>query len=212
MAEKGFLEALKKANKNKKAKYPVAVAVLKSIPHFIQTFSEDEKILKSLAQLEDERGTPYIRYKTFKPNEIIIRKGRAGKTVFWLMKGEAQVKSENRVLTHIKPITCFGELSVVNSQDRKATVQVTNAKPAVVLVIDWAITVLAEPLADGFNELLLKNSTEKLKTGYVVSERLWKSANNLLAASKKRIEKLEKENENLKKQNKSLKNKLSDIK
>ena len=210
MTDKGFIDALKKATKKGKNKYPVSASVLKKIPHFTETFSEDEKILKSVSQLENEKGLAYIRYKTFKANEIILKKGKAGKSVFWLMKGEAQVKSDNQVFARIKPIECFGELSVVNSQDRNATVQVTDDGSPEVLEIDWSVTRLSKPLADRFQELLLKNSTEKLKTGYLVSERLWKISNNLLSSAKNKIKKLEKENEKLKTLNDSLKKKLKD--
>ena len=212
MTEKAFIDALKKATRQRKAKYPVAVSVLKKIPYFTETFSDDEKILKNISQLENEKGVPYIRYKTFKTNEIIIKKGRAGKCVYWLMEGNVQVRSEKKVLALIKPITCFGELSVVNSQDRNATIQVDDKNPAEVVEIDWTVTHLDRPLSERFHELLLKNSTEKLKSGYLISENLWKSANNLLASANAKIKKLEKENEKLKAMNKSLKNKIQDSK
>jgi len=212
LIEKELISALKKATKNRKAKYPIAVSLLKSIPYFTETFSDDEKILKSICQLENEKGTPYIRYKTFKPNEFIIKKGKAGKSVFWLMEGNVQVRSDKKVLALIKPVTCFGELSVVNSQDRNATIQVADESPAEVLEIDWAVTHLDRPLSERFHELLLKNSTDKLKAGYLISENLWKSANNLLASAKTKIKKLEKENEKLKALNKSLNNRLKDTK
>jgi len=212
VTDKSFLDSLKKATKNRKAKYPVSVSVLEKIPHFTETFSDDEKIIKSVSQLESENGTAYIRYKTFKANEIILKKGKTGKTVFWLMNGALQVKTEKKVLAIIKPISCFGELSVVNSQDRNATVQVTDQGPAEVLEIDWSVTKLQKPLADRFQELLLRNSTEKLKAGYMVSERLWKSANNLLASANQKIKKLEKENEKLRALNESLNAKLKKAK
>ena len=79
-----------------------------------------------------------------------------------------------------------------------------------VLEIDWSVTQLNKPLANRFHELLLKNSTEKLRAGYFISERLWKSSNKLLTSAKAKIAKLEKENEKLMALNKSLKDKIRD--
>ena len=82
----------------------------------------------------------YLRYKTFEPEEIIIHQGDIENTVFRLLKGEARIHFGDKVLSYIKPITCFGEQTVVDSQDRTATVEVPEDKEAEVVEIDWGIT------------------------------------------------------------------------
>jgi len=86
----------------------------------MEVFSEDEEILKGLSQLADPDNNAYIRYKTFESEEIIIHQGDIENTVFWLLKGEARVCSGGKILTHIKPVTCFGEQTVVDVQGRTA--------------------------------------------------------------------------------------------
>lgn len=208
VSDKMLMEVLKNSNKRHTAKFPVAVSVLHEVPFFTEVFSKDEGILKSISQLADADNNAYIRYRNFKPGEVIVEQGDVEKTVFWLLKGAARIRSGNRVLTHIKPITCFGEQTVVESQGRTATVEVPEDNNAEVLEIDWAITELGHALEDRFLELLLKNTADKLKTGYIVSARMWKGARDLFASSKKRIQELENENEKLKLLNTELQNKL----
>ncbi|MBT5548961.1 MAG: cyclic nucleotide-binding domain-containing protein, partial [Nitrospina sp.] len=140
MDEKSLMEILKKFNKKRTAKFPVSIAVLRQVPFFTEFFSEDEEILKEISQLADPDNTPYIRYKTFKPGEIIVQQGGVETTVFWLLKGEALIRSGNRVLAQVKPITCFGEQTVVDAQGRTATVEVAEGSDADVVEIDWSIT------------------------------------------------------------------------
>ena len=172
-------------------------------------FSEDEEILKGLSQLADPDNNAYIRYKTFESEEIIIHQGDIENTVFWLLKGEARVRSGDKVLTYIKPVTCFGEQTVVDVQGRTATVDVPEDKDAEVVEIDWGITEQDHELLDRFIELLLKNTVDKLKTNYIVSARMWKGACELYSSCKKRSEGLETENKKLRSMNIALKKKLS---
>ena len=106
--------------------------------------------------MADPDNNAYIRYKTFESEEIIIHQGDIENTVFWLLKGEARVCSGGKILTHIKPVTCFGEQTVVDVQGRTATVDVPEDKDAEVVEIDWGITEQDHELLDRFIELLLK--------------------------------------------------------
>ena len=198
----------KKSNKKQTAKFPVAISVLQQVPFFMEVFSEDEEILKGLSQLADPDNNAYIRYKTFESEEIIIHQGDIENTVFWLLKGEARVCSGGKILTHIKPVTCFGEQTVVDVQGRTATVDVPEDKDAEVVEIDWGITEQDHELLDRFIELLLKNTADKLKTNYIVSARMWKGARELYSSCKKRSEGLETENKKLRSMNIALKKKL----
>ncbi|MBC8285939.1 MAG: cyclic nucleotide-binding domain-containing protein [Nitrospinae bacterium] len=206
MNDKTLMETLKKLNKKNTAKFPVAASVLRLVPFFTEVFSEDEEVLKKLSQLADSNKNAYIRYKTFKPDEIIVLQGDVENTVFWLLKGEARIRSGDKTLARIKPITCFGELTVAASMGRTATVEAD--KNAEVVEIDWSITQRDTELRDRFLELLLKSTTDKLKTDYVVSVKMWKGARDLYSSCKKRVQELEAENENLRKLNNALQHKL----
>ena len=209
MNDKILLTLLRKANKKQTAKFPVAISVFQQIPFFTEIFSEDEEILKEISQLAGPEENAYIRYKTFEPNEIIINQGDIESTVFWLLKGEARIRSGDKILAHIKPVTCFGEQTVVDAQGRTATVEAPKDKSAEVVEIDWGITEQNHELLDRFLELLLKNTTDKLKTSYMVSTKMWNGARELYSYCKKRAEKLEAENKKLKALNSALKKKLT---
>ncbi len=203
MKDKNLMEVLKKFNKKRTAKFPISISVLRQVPFFTEFFSENEEILKEISHLADPDNNSYIRYKTFKPGEIIVHQGDVENTVFWLIKGAARICSGKRVLVHIKPISCFGEQTVVASQGRTATVAVTGDIDAEVVEIDWSITQQDDGLRSRFLELLLKNTTDKLKTAYMVSGRMWEEARDQYSAYKKRIQELETENEKLKSVNNS---------
>lgn len=209
MSDKTLRDALKKLNKKPVAKFPVAASVLRQVPFFTEVFSEDEEVLKRLSQLADSSKKAYIRYKTFKSEEIIVQQGDVENTVFWLLKGIAHIRSGNRTLAHIKPVTCFGELAVVASMGRTATVEVPEDQNAEVVEIDWNISEQDHDLKDRFLELLLKSTADKLKTDYVVSVKMWQGARDLYASCKKRVQELEAENEKLKLLNNALQKKLA---
>jgi hypothetical protein len=206
---KALLAVLKKSNKKQTAKFSVAVSVLQQIPFFTEVFSDDVEILKKISQLADADKNAYIRYKTFEAQEIIIHQGDIENTVFWLLKGEARVRSGDNIIAHIQPITCFGEQTVVDSHGRTATVEVPEEKIAEVVEIDWNIIEQDHELLDRFLELLLKNTTDKLKTGYRVSTRMWQGARELYATCKKRAQELQVENKKLTLMNNALKKKLN---
>lgn len=98
----------------------------------------------------------FIRYKTFEPRDIIIHQGDIDHTVFWLLEGEARVRSGDSILSNIKPITCFGELTVIDSQGRTATVEAPEDKVTGVVEIDWGITEQDHELLDRFIRTALK--------------------------------------------------------
>jgi hypothetical protein len=88
---------------------------------------------------------------------------------------------------------------------RTATVEVPEGKDAEVIEIDWSITRWDPELRDRFLELLLKSTTDKLKSDYVVSVKMWKGARDLYSSCKKRVQELEAENKKLKLLNSALK-------
>jgi CRP-like cAMP-binding protein len=207
--DKALREVLKKINKRQAAKFPVAISVLQQVPFFTEMFSEDEEILKELSRLADADKNAYIRYKNFESEEIIVRQEDVENTIFWLLKGEARIRSGDRTLANIKPVTCFGELTVAASMGRTATVEVPEGKNAEVVEIDWGITEQDHDLRDRFIELLLKNTADKLKADYVVSAKMWKGARDLYTSCKKRVQELETENKKLHVLNTALKKKLT---
>jgi CRP-like cAMP-binding protein len=203
-----LMTLLKNSNKKHTAKFPVAISVLHDVPFFTEVFSDDEEILKGISQLANSQKLAYIRYKNFKSGEVIVQQGDVENTVFWLLKGAARIRSGNRILSHIQPVTIFGELTAVDSQGRTATVEVPEDKTAEVLEIDWSIIEQGHELEDRFLELLLKNTTDKLKAGYVVSAKMWQGARDLYSSCKKRLQEVEAENEKLYLLNIELKKKL----
>jgi len=206
VGDNALIETLKKLNKKQTAKFPVATSVLQQVPFFCDVFSENEEVLKGLSQLVDIDKTAYIRYKTFKSKEIIVHQGDIENTVFWLLNGSAKICSEKRTLAHIKPVTCFGELTVAASKGRTATVEAEES--AEVLEIDWSITQLDSGLKDRFFELLLISTTDKLKTTYMVSNKMWEGARSLYSNCKQRVKELETENKQLKEEINTLRRKL----
>lgn len=208
MNDKKLGDVLNKITKKQSAKFPVAVSVLQQLPFFTEVFSDNEEILKKISQLANSDKEAYIRYKTFKPSEIIVHQGDVENTVYWLLKGEALIRSGNRTVAHIKPVTCFGELTVTESMGRTATVEVPEGIDAEVVEIDWTIAQQDPELSDRFLELLLKSTTDKLKGNYMVSAKMWKGARDLYASCKNRIQELEAENKKLELQNIELKKKL----
>lgn len=197
MSNKKLEDVLNKITKKQTAKFPVAVSVLRQVPFFTEVFSDNEEMLKKISQLANSDNEAYIRYKTFKAKEIIVRQGDVESTVYWLLNGEALIRSGNRTLAHIKPITCFGELTVAESMGRTATVEAPEGKGAEVVEIDWNISQRDPELGDRFLELLLKSTTDKLKSNYVVSAKMWKGARDLYTSCKNRVQELEAENEKL---------------
>jgi len=72
------------------------------------------------------------------------------------LKGAARIRSGNRVLTYIKPVTCFGEQTVVDAQGRTATVEVPEDKDAEVVKIDWNFTEQGHETAGPVHRTALK--------------------------------------------------------
>ena len=106
--------------------------------------------------MADPDNNSYIRYKTFKPGAIIVQQGDIENTIFWLLKGEARVRSGDKVLTYIKPVTSFGEQTVVDAQGRTATVETPEDKDAEVVKIDWSITEQGHETAGPVHRTALK--------------------------------------------------------
>lgn len=210
MTDATLIRALKTSKKNQTAKFFVASSVLRQIPYFTKVFSDDDDVLKSISKLADKNNIPYIRYKAFQSEDIIVKQREIEKTVYWLLKGEARIRSGVRILGRIKPITCFGELAVVESEGRTATVEVPKGKKAEVIEIDWDIIELHEQLKERFHELLLKSYSEKLKNSYLASARLMLGASDIFSALRKRIHELTAKNAKLKAKNSTLKQKLKD--
>ena len=125
------------------------------------------------------------------------------------MKGEALIKSGKRVLNHILPVTCFGELAVIGSHGRTATVEASPDKTAEAIGINWAITEAHSLLRERFHELLLKTAADKLRQHFVSSTDFMLNVHELLISSKKKIEELRMENATLKHDVKTLKAQLN---
>lgn len=98
------------------------VLALKSVPILSET---PESVLAEIAALVVER-----RYR---PGSTLVRKGEPGTTMFVVVEGDADVHDGDRVLARVSPRGIFGELALLDSQPRSASVTAINEVHAFVL-------------------------------------------------------------------------------
>jgi Ca2+-binding EF-hand superfamily protein len=105
--------------------------------------------------------TSRLRSRTYKPNEIIIRKGELGKDMFFISTGYVEVISEDtppKVIASLREGDCFGEIAVLFDQRRSATVRACTFCDILAL----SKTDIAEVSTKFPNDLkLLKNEASK---------------------------------------------------
>lgn len=70
----------------------------------------------------------------FRPGKVLIREGERGREFFVLLAGEAQVTRRGRQIATRRPGDFFGEIALVSSLPRVATVTTTSPVRALVIV------------------------------------------------------------------------------
>jgi CRP-like cAMP-binding protein len=70
----------------------------------------------------------------FRPGKVLIREGERGREFFVLLAGEAQITRRGRQIATRRPGDFFGEIALVSSLPRVATVTTTSPVRALVIV------------------------------------------------------------------------------
>ncbi|MFO7558021.1 MAG: cyclic nucleotide-binding domain-containing protein [Desulfobacterales bacterium] len=98
------------------------VLFLKSVNLFDQIPGED---LARIAEIAKE--------VSFEKEDYIIKQGESGDCLYLVIEGEVRVIPEDRELVHLGKGECFGEMSLLDSEPRSASVQAIT--PVVLLKI-----------------------------------------------------------------------------
>lgn len=88
------------------------VIILKSLSMFAET---PDEALAELADLLQEVVT--------QPGEVIVREGETGDSLYIIVDGKVEVVDDNRVLNQLGARAVFGELSLLDSSPRTATIR-----------------------------------------------------------------------------------------
>jgi HEAT repeat protein len=88
------------------------VVVLKSLSIFAQTPDE------ALAELAD-----LLHEMVVQPGDVIVREGEPGDSLYVIVDGKVEVVDDNRVLNQLGARAVFGELSMLDSSPRTATIR-----------------------------------------------------------------------------------------
>ncbi len=88
------------------------VLFLKSVDLFSQIPGED---LARVAQIAEEFE--------FEPEEPLMHEGEIGESMFILIEGHVEVIKGDRVVVKLGPRECVGEMAILDSEPRSATVQ-----------------------------------------------------------------------------------------
>jgi CRP-like cAMP-binding protein len=95
------------------------VLFLKSIDLFSQIPGED---LVRVAQIAEEVD--------FEPNEAIMSEGEIGESLYLIVDGRVQVYKGARLVVELGERECVGEMSILDSEPRSATVRTSTTVSA----------------------------------------------------------------------------------
>jgi CRP-like cAMP-binding protein len=88
------------------------VIVLKSLSMFAETPDE------ALAELAD-----LLQEIVVQPGDVIVREGETGDSLYIIVDGKVEVVDDNRILNQLEARAVFGELSMLDSSPRTATIR-----------------------------------------------------------------------------------------
>lgn len=88
------------------------VIILKSLSMFAETPDE------ALAELAD-----LLHEELAQPGDVIVREGEPGDSLYIVVDGKVEVVDDNRILNQLGARTVFGELSMLDSSPRTATIR-----------------------------------------------------------------------------------------
>src|SRR5258707_10321562 len=90
------------------------VIALKTVSIFSQTA---DSVLAEIASI--------LREQTVQPGETIVRKGDIGNSMYIIVAGQVHFHDGDHTLTHLHERDIFGELAVLDSEPRSASVTAT---------------------------------------------------------------------------------------
>ncbi len=168
------------------AKNPINPEIFGEIPFFNELFPKD--VWPLLVKMGGNDGIAYIELKKIAPRTRIIQKGVFDMMVYWLIDGEADVmatigKRKTIVKKYNEQGHCFGEMAIIDENERTADVYTCSDKGATILEIDWSITGRVAELEKRFNKLLLKTVSKKLQDSYALTKKAYLALINMKNAS-----------------------------
>jgi CRP-like cAMP-binding protein len=88
----------------------------------------DQQLLHGLTQVEVDELTQHLLYKSFAKGETIIKKGSAAEDIFFIESGRVSIhdtleNNRNLTLAIINPGNSFGEMALLDKQNRSANVK-----------------------------------------------------------------------------------------
>lgn len=103
---------MQKQKENKMLTTVERVIILKSLSMFAETPDE------ALAELADQ-----LQEQLVHPGDVIVREGETGDSLYIIVDGKVEVVDDNRVLNQLGARAVFGELSMLDSSPRTATIR-----------------------------------------------------------------------------------------
>ncbi|HSE48751.1 MAG TPA: ATPase, T2SS/T4P/T4SS family [Terriglobales bacterium] len=115
---------------------PAPAAAAPAPEHFLQRI----KLFSGLSILECSEVVKRMKRRDFPPNQIIVREGAPGNSMFFITAGQVEVRKKDTVtgidflLTEMGPGQNFGEMSLLTGKPRTATV--TAVQPTTCAVLE----------------------------------------------------------------------------
>jgi len=115
---------------------PAAAAAQPEAQHFLQRI----KLFSGLSMVECAEVVKRMKRRDFPPNQMIVREGAPGNSMFFITAGQVEVRKKDSVtgidflLTEMGPGQNFGEMSLLTGKPRTATV--TTVQPTTCAVLE----------------------------------------------------------------------------
>ncbi len=137
--------------------------------HFLQRI----KLFSALSTEECQKVVQRMKRRDFPPNQIIVREGAPGNSMFFITAGLVEIRKKDPntgidfLLAEMGPGMNFGEMSLLSGKPRTATVQAT--QPTTCAVLE----------AEDFQDLLMHYPKIGLALTTILAERLEAASQNV---------------------------------
>jgi type IV pilus assembly protein PilB len=138
---------------------------LPTATHYLQKID----LFSALSYDECEAIEKKLKRREFPPNQLIVKEGGPGDSMFFITAGLVEVRKKDPntgiefLLTELKAGACFGEMSLLTGKPRSATVR--TMEPTMCNVLENR----------DFEELILQNPKVAMELSRVLAERLEES-------------------------------------